>query len=288
VITLENSALSVDVLHPLEDRERLGPRFCTGGYVYQVHDRRHGPLLSGPEYPSARPSVINGQGMPDVFQHTLYLDPEEVPERRLVIGVGLVENSARLTARQSHFDSPVEEYCRWEIESSSAAVRMRTRQELHPWRLELHRSVELARRTVTLMTGLANTGAAELPYRWFAHPFFPLPPAFRCGRFPDGCSLEPNPGFRFDAAGHLLMVAEADWARGVFALARETGGKAPFRVAQFHGLVGAVEVHCSFAPAKLAFWANDRTFSFEPFVQGSLAPGESTRWEISYRFGGSA
>lgn len=287
MITLTDAALSVDVIHPEEDRDRLGPRFCTGGYVYQVRDAGRGDLLSGPEYPSARPSVINGQGMPDVFQHTLFTEATDVPERRLVIGVGLVENSARLKAEESHFNSAVDEFCAWEIRTSSDSIAMRATQQLQPWALEITRVVKLEGRTVTIETELANRGTVPLPYRWFAHPFFPVPPGLRCGVFPRDYRLDPNPGFRFEEEGHLVMNGEADWRTGNFMLVRCEGPDEGLRVRQRHGIVGTVDVQCSFRPARLALWANDRTFSFEPFVQGSLARAGSTRWEISYTFGGA-
>ena len=286
MITLTNAALSVDVIHPEEDRDRLGPRFCTGGYVYQVRDAERGDLLSGPEYPRERPSVINGQGMPDVFQHTLFNDAEDIPDRRLVIGVGLLENSARLRADQSHFNSAVEEFCAWEIRTSPDFIAMRATQALHPWALDVTRVVKLKERTVTIETGLSNRGAVPLPYRWFAHPFFPVPPGLQCGIFPRGYRVDPNPGFRMEEGGRLMMNSGADWATGHFVLVRCEGPDEELRVRQHHGTIGTVDVRCSFRPARLALWANDRTFSFEPFVQGSLDRAGSVRWEMSYRFGG--
>ena len=89
MILLSNDGLSVTLLDPERDQDRMGPRFCTGGYIYQVEDHDLGPLLSGPEYPTERPSVINGQGLPEVFQFTCYADENEVPEKKLIIGVGL-------------------------------------------------------------------------------------------------------------------------------------------------------------------------------------------------------
>src|SRR6476661_8464504 len=66
---LSNRALRVEVLDPVADSARLGPRYAWGGYVWQVHDRVAGPLLSGPEWPDTAPSAFNGQGLPESFRH---------------------------------------------------------------------------------------------------------------------------------------------------------------------------------------------------------------------------
>ncbi|NUM68479.1 hypothetical protein HUU39_24940 [candidate division KSB1 bacterium] len=88
---LQNAQLSAHILDPIADQARLGPRYCVGGYIYQVRDAAGRPLLSGPEFPAEFPAVINGQGLPEVFQFTLYHAEQEVEERKLIIGVGLVD-----------------------------------------------------------------------------------------------------------------------------------------------------------------------------------------------------
>jgi hypothetical protein len=285
MLLLKNDTLAVVVLDPVADRDRLGPRFTTGGYVYQVRDSRVGDLLSGPEYPAGRPSVLNGQGLPEVFQFTLFENEAEIPEKKLVIGVGIVENSVRRTAAQSHFDAKVEEFCAWEVERSPCLVTMETAQGYGPWSLLLRKTVRLEGRTLKLVSELSNSGGGPLPFRWFAHPFFPLPPDGKCSVFPDDISLNDNPGFALGEGGVLAMKKSMDWAKGHFEIADLAGRCEPLHWRQFHPRGTNVEVECSFAPTKLAFWANDRTCSVEPFASGTLGAGRRASWEIAYTFG---
>jgi len=37
-------------------------------------------------------------------------------------------------------------------------------------------------------------------------------------------------------------------------------------------------------PTRLAIWGNDRTFSFEPFIERAIAPGTTADWSWEYRF----
>jgi hypothetical protein len=284
VISLSNDSLRVDILHPSFDRGLLGPRFCTGGYIYQVRDRMKGPLLAGPEYPHHPPTVVNGQGAPEVFQNTLYLDKDEIPERKMIIGVGNVRNTEWHSHTETHFGSPVEKFCDWHEEISATEVAMETRQESGGWDLSLSRRVSLEGRSVRSSTRLRNVGSAPFVFRWFAHPFFPLTADLIC------CTLTPRPnpfaetGFAIDADGSIRMRKGYDWSAGCFQLLEGLEGKV-LRASQPHPLVGDVLVRCDFPLLKAALWANDRTFSLEPFHSKSLEPGEEACWSITYTFG---
>ena len=279
---LSNTSLRVSVLDPEEDRSRLGPRFCTGGYVYQIEDVHRGPLLAGPEYPDAEPSVLNGQGMPDVFQFTLYGSPDEVPEKKLIIGVGITENTKHRKAGESHFQSEVEKFAHWEVEETRQSLVMTTKQNYGDWRLTLRRTLELQGNRLRSSTSLHNAGSVPLPFRWFSHPFFPLNTDRRCTILPKEFAAGENPGFQLDSEGLVMMKESNSWDTGHFLLLSASGPRTLFSSHHFHPRVPGIEFSCDFIPSKVAIWANDRTFSCEPFNEAVLAPDDYQEWTVMF------
>jgi hypothetical protein len=287
MIELQSPLIRVSVLDPVEDRPRLGPRFCTGGYIYQAEHATLGPLLSGPEFPSDHPSVINGQGLPDVFQYTLFNKEDDVPAKKLIIGVGLVDNSSGGTSSDPHLHLPVEEFCTWETTRDARRILMVTVQSYGKWSLSLARDIQLDNGRLTSSTRLRNIGHENLPFRWFAHPFFPLTRNLACCKFPDAYKISPNPGFRIDDQGILVMQEDYPWPKGLFEIVSGAEGSR-FSALQYHSKSGGIRVWGDFPLSKLAIWANDRTFSFEPFYEGRLAINDETRWTLTYDFAGEA
>jgi hypothetical protein len=57
-----------------------------------------------------------------------------------------------------------------------------------------------------------------------------------------------------------------------------------FRAVQNHPLLNRVELIGDFPLLKVAIWANDRTFSVEPFISASLQAGEELAWSMTYAF----
>ena len=283
MIILENSKLRVSILHPVDDRERLGARYCTGGYVYQVEDKTLGPLFSGPEYPSLSPSVINGQGMPDVFQFTFFDDPEERPPVKMIIGVGLLDNGVGQKASDLHFSLPVSEPCTWETTIDAGSVFMHTRQSQAGRSLELGRTLRLSERTLASTTLLKNTGNGEMEFRWFAHPFFPrMADDESCT--PDFTFVLPECGaFYTDKGGAIGFNKSFDWIAGGFQPLEGTAGQR-FGVRQHHPLCGSVRVDGDFPLHRVVLWANEKTFSIEPFLERTLQPGDEYAWTLTYRF----
>ena len=60
---LGNDDLTVSILDPIADRERMGTRYCTGGYIFQAADRIHRYLMSGPTYPDSFNSFVRAYRM---------------------------------------------------------------------------------------------------------------------------------------------------------------------------------------------------------------------------------
>src|SRR5688572_29597943 len=109
MFTLKNEQLTVDVLDPVADQERFGARYCTGGYIFQVHDQRHGPLLSGPTYPDSF-NWFDGQGLPEAFNLGALRAPASTDLAAMVIGIGLCSIS------ENRLESKVITFCEWSVE----------------------------------------------------------------------------------------------------------------------------------------------------------------------------
>jgi hypothetical protein len=282
MIVLENDELAATLLEPARDTARLGSRYCSGGYVWQVTDARRGELLSGPRFPASEPPPFDGQGLPEVFETALGADTAAVGDDVWVIGVGRVR---RQSANQPFHvrDNPnVVNRATWHVERDERRVVMFSREAFSGYELELSRAVSLDGRALTSSTTLSNVGARAIPLRWFAHPFFPWSGA-ECFRPSFATELPENPGFVVNDAGWVARRPEHAWARGCYVVPRTTlGGE--LEVTARHPLVADVGVRCRFPLAWLALWGNEATVSFEPFHSTVLAPGAESRWAIEYSF----
>jgi hypothetical protein len=52
---------------------------------------------------------------------------------------------------------------------------------------------------------------------------------------------------------------------------------------QLHPQLEQIHVRGNFPLSKVAIWANDRTFSFEPFYEDIVPTGHEKRWALSYQ-----
>ena len=281
MLSLEDADLTVRILDPVTDAAKLGSRYCSGGYVWQVEDARHGALFSGPCFPSPKPPPFDGQGLPEVFETALGQDRAEVGDDVWVIGVGRVRRESSNAPFHVRDNPTVVERAIWDTEVSRRRVTMRSREAFSDFELALERTVSLDGRTLTSSTVLTNLGKREIPVRWFAHPFFPWPGA-DCFRTSLEMSLPENPGFLTNPRGFVERRPEHDWKKGCYVVPKVAlGGE--LEVVQKHPLVGEIHAACRFPLAWLALWVNDRTVSFEPFHQTLLAPGARSDWAIEYR-----
>ena len=288
MLRLENDQLQVSILHPVHDRARLGSRYCTGGYIYEVSDRRLGILTSGPGYPNEDPPpVFDGQGMPEAFPSFLWPgaasatrdSPPAVGTKMLVIGVGFV----RSTDLEHFRVMPVDEFCEWNVTQLPTVVTMETTQEFGAWSLRLTRHVRLLNRMIVSETRLANVGTDRVAFRWFPHPFFPIPSG-ECCKYNVTVRVADNVGYELRDNGWIATKIDRPWPRAGHYLALNSDSADHLVVLQRHPKLGTVVATCSYSATLLPIWGNTNTFSFEPYLTETAEPGSEKRWSIAYDF----
>ncbi len=277
--TIKSDTLTVMLLDPVDDRARLGTRYCTGGYIFSVRDAQQGELMSGPTYPDSF-NVFDGQGIPDAFN----LDPltglgsprnagVPVPTdgQALILGIGTVDLS----------ENQVLAWCSWEVVRGDVGIEMATRHSFRGYDLRLRRTVTLRGRTLRSATEIINAGRS-LPVRWFPHPFYPQPKTDALLKLNITARFPENEGYKLGYNGFICRKGE-DWARGYYqALAHDA--TAPLMVLQRHPKLGLVAATCSYVPDFFPIWGNANTFSWEPFLERTVAPGQTLSWWIDYEF----
>ncbi len=308
MLHLANAHLRVDVLDPANpsDCARLGPRFCHGGFIWQIHDlsppaqasdRTGGfqsplvslptpvPLLSGPEYPSPIPTPFNAQGLPESFRHRTRdgapLTWNSAGTHGIAIGAGAL--TADATGNVS-----LTEPCRWIITPSSSAATnelvFKTRHSAAGFSYELSRTVELRDRTVTSSSSLTNRGPTPLALEWFAHPFWPLTHHRARLALPAGTTLPTNPGFALAADGTLTFqrpfIAPDDSQFSLLTLPPS----AVLTLSLIYPALARVTLATSFVPTECPVWANAHTVSVEPYLSLRLAPDETRHWYVRHGF----
>ncbi len=278
--------LQVLVLDPVADRERLGSRYCAGGYIHQVIDARRGPLLAGPQWPAGRPDVFHGQGAPEAFNGFPGAESASPGCEVGVMGVGMVRRAGAepFSPRSSR---EVTAWAPWSVSAEGSRLTMRTEQRYGEWAYRISKAVQVQGRTVRSETAMTNLGGCALPVRWFAHPFFPIPAGPRLFRSNIAFAAPDSPGFEKDDQGWVCRKRGHDWLAGCFCpLAFDAAAAPLLELEQLHPLLGSVSVRADFAPTSFPIWGNDRTFSFEPYWEHEIAAGHSAAWAIEYSFGG--
>lgn len=280
MLQIANRELQVDLLDPASDQPRLGPRFCWGGYIWQVHDSRVGTLLTGPEWPCANPQPHNGQGLPESFRHST-----TTGESLLWNGsIGLAPGGG-VIVRDIQGVITVTEPCIWKADTEPARAVFRTAQTYADWSYALERVIELNERQIRSHSHLTNRGTTPLVLEWFAHPFFALgTDGLMRVTLPPGTKLPENPGYALfgrDLTFRRAFVGEHDGHLDHLLLPAAT----PFAATLSHPKLTELRFATDFVPFKCVVWANGNTLSLEPFLALCLAPGESRRWTLTYEFG---
>lgn len=281
MLQLGNRTLRVELLDPAAaaDAARQGPRYCWGGYIWQVHDARLGPLVSGPEFPRPDPTPFNGQGLPESFRHRTR---EGTPltwcgATGLGLGIGILaageNNAVTVTAP-----------CDWTVAHGADHVTFETSQAAGGLAYALTRRVSLHDRTVISHSRLTNRGATPLGLQWFAHPFWALTSGRTEVSLPAGTTVAENPGFSLSPAGTLsfrrpFLTAEDSQ----FALLTLPPGR-PLALSVGHPKLARVTFATDFAPDECPVWANAHTLSVEPYLTLHLAPGETREWQLAHGF----
>ncbi len=282
--TLQNDQLTLSLLDPATDTKLLGSRYVAGGYIHQVTDAVHGPLLSGPEYPEPQPNPFNGQGAPDMFFTPLGGDNAAVGDEVGVIGVGRVRRTSEREPFDVRHNPEVIEFLPWQVEQDETSVTMRTAQEFQGWAYMLERRVELVERTIRSRTSIRSAGESTLPVRWFPHPFFPpTTDGVQC-RFSVPIELPENPAYFLNDDDFICLDPDFNWTKGHFQPLGFSDAEEGMTITQRHPLVSEVVATIDYATDFLPIWGNARTFSFEPYFDTALAQGESATWQIDYTF----
>ena len=280
MLALKNDSLTVQVLDPAADMDRLGTRYCTGGFIFQVEDHDGSPargnLLSGPTYPHSY-NLFDGQGAPDAFQPHLVIEqnPDGTPVRVLGIGIGVIDAKANTVA----------ERCAWEVKRGEGVLSFRTTQSAGTWTFDLTRTLTLHGRTLKSETTLSNTGSRHVAFQWYPHPFFPLYPSGECCRMSVPASIpHDSPGYELLDNGFLRM-RHLPWTGSENHLQLvDFPGTSPVSFVQKHPLTSLVTAVCDYVPSRIPVWGNRFTFSFEPYYERNLQPTESARWSMTYDF----
>jgi hypothetical protein len=278
---LENDELKVRILDPQTNRERLGSRYCTGGYIWQITDRKRGELLAGPQFPKPKPNSFDGQGAPEAFRLSPGSEYVEVGHDTLVIGVGMVRRSSPNTPFEARDNPEVSSFAEWDVRVEPERATMRTEQAHNDWRLSLSREVSLHRRRVESTTYVRNDGNIPLPLVWFPHPFYPPPAEPEAFRLNQKISLDESAGFAEKGGDTIIRRGDYDWSRGKLdeVVLLEPG---PLEAVFPHPLLGEVRFSTSYTPSRVPVWGNAVTISLEPYVEVTVPPGMHSEWSVAY------
>jgi hypothetical protein len=132
---------------------------------------------------------------------------------------------------------------------------------------------------------VSNVGERPLPLHWFAHPFFALTGGLITCKLPAGSAVATNAGFSVDAQSRLTLQRRFNGVTdGHFEpLALPPGQPLHARVS--HPLLQEIAFSTDFVPDFCPVWGNGNTWSIEPYIVTTLAPGATRTWSLRYEFG---
>jgi len=197
--------------------------------------------MSGPHYPDPKPAPFDGQGMPEAFKSPELIQP-----------------------------------CKWDIDCGDDYAVMSTQQQS----IKLRREVRIVDNRIESITTVENISDDDVPILWFSHPFFPLNASLTCGKItPPIINLPDNAGYYVDDDGMITMKSDYPWPKGLFQPIDIRTEKLSFEIR--HPAAGQLILSPDYNVAKCPIWANKNTFSFEPFIERTIRPRETTSWMIA-------
>ncbi len=241
--TLRNDDLEIAILDPVADRERLGTRYCTGGYIFSISDAKLGDLMSGPTYPDSF-NVFDGQGIPDSFNLSpLMAGPaprhphQPLPETprdalALVLGIGVCDLDA----------STVAEWC-WTVEANPSVITFST----------THASEAIGSTWCAPSAFWVGpcargrrcaTADGPSPFAGSPHPFYPRDRW--AGEVQHPASFPDNPGYLMAPSGFISRKGWP-WQMGPYQ-ALDHAATTNLVVMQKHPKLGLVGATCSYVP----------------------------------------
>ena len=281
MFTIFNDIMKVSIIDPVENILHLGSRYCTGGYIWQIYHNKFGNVLSGPHYPTEFPPPFDGQGAPEIFESAPNADTTPVGNFVVVPGVGKIKKTSPIVPFHAKNNPEVIEFCTWEVRQKPTMLTMTTTQSNNDYQSIITRTITLNESTVTSKTDFSNNGTKSFNIRWFAHPFFPLNADNRCCFFSLPVEIPKSHAFAIDANNVLSIKKTIDRSRSSY-----THLTIPvhtqMKLYQIHPIAGIITIIPNFNIVKMPVWTNERTFSFEPYFEATVQPGEHASWGISY------
>ena len=271
MLSIKNDELTVSVLDPNRDYQYFGTRYSTGGHIFQIHNKRHGDLLSGPTFPESYNSY-DGQGIPDSFHMKPLLFDVKNEREALILGIGHCDLK----------DDKVLEFAPWTVREDETSISMEVEHSHGSYHCSLYRRLILQGRSLKSEIRIENHGDIVLPVVWFPHPFFPQPDSDQLFKISGDLEFEQGKGYEIDSSG---FISRLNWEEGkdYYLPVLHTLGEKSL-IVQRHKDLNFVAAEIGYTPGYFPIWGNNRTFSWEPFYERNLEPFNNATWRISYHF----
>jgi len=227
--------------------------------------------MSGPTYPESY-NIFDGQGIPDAFNLRPLRENTATDSLALTIGTGLCDLS----------ENSVKEWCEWDVDVHGDEIIMTADQTYERFAVGTVRTVSLHGRTIRSHTKVTNSGKVHVPIFWFPHPFYPHPKTDELIKLNVPVRFPENPGYE-EAQSGFIRRRKRPWSDGYYQIL-EHSAERNLVLHQKHPTLGLVGATCSYVPSFFPIWGNSNTFSWEPFLERTLSPDQSTSWWIDYEF----